>query len=159
MIQNPKLHSKGRFLHYGQWVGERPPSAQQRVRLAIVEALGKQPADFAAFLRLMEESGFAVKHGRGGVISFLAPGQDKPTRLRSSTLGLGFDPEDIRAVIAGGARSRSCQGGPPRPGASISSSTFKTVWPRAKARPMNGGRRSTTSNRWPPRSCISGSMG
>ena len=101
VIQNPKLHSKGRFLHYGQWIGERPPSAQQRVRLAIVEALGKQPADFAAFLRLMEESGFAVKHGRGGVISFLAPGQDKPTRLRASTLGDGFDPEDIRAVIAG----------------------------------------------------------
>lgn len=42
VIQNPKLHSKGRFLHYGQWIGER-----------------------------------------------------------SSTLGLGFDPEDIRAVIAG----------------------------------------------------------
>lgn len=101
VIQNPKLRSKGRFLHYGQWIGERPLSAQQRVRLAIVEALGKQPADFAAFLRLMEESGFAVKRGRGGVISFLAPGQDKPTRLRSSTLGPGFDPEDIRAVIAG----------------------------------------------------------
>ena len=101
VIQNPKLHSKGRFLHYGQWIGERPPSAQQRVRLAIVEALGKQPADFAAFLRLMEESGFAVKHGRGGVISFLAPGQEKPTRLRASTLGVGFDPEDIKAVIAG----------------------------------------------------------
>ena len=101
VIQNPKLHSKGRFLHYGQWIGERPPSAQQRVRLAIVEALGKQPADFAAFLRLMEESGFQVKHGRGGAISFLAPGQDKYTRLRASTLGDGFDPEGIRAVIAG----------------------------------------------------------
>ena len=101
VIQNPKLHSKGRFLHYGQWIGERPPSAKQRVRLAIVEALGKKPADFTAFLRLMEESGFAVKRGRGGVISFLAPGQEKPTRLRSSTLGPGFDPEDIRAVIAG----------------------------------------------------------
>ena len=49
----------------------------------------------------MEESGFLVKHGRGGVISFLAPGQDKPTRLRASTLGDGFDPEDIRSVIAG----------------------------------------------------------
>ena len=49
----------------------------------------------------MEETGFLVKHGRGGVISFLAPGQDKPTRLRASTLGDGFDPEDIRAVIAG----------------------------------------------------------
>ena len=59
------------------------------------------PADFAAFLRLMEEAGFAVKHGRGGVLSFLAPGQDKYTRLRASTLGDGFDPEGIRAVIAG----------------------------------------------------------
>ena len=58
---------------------------QQRVRLAVIAALEKKPADFAAFLRLMEESGFAVKHGRGGVISFLAPGQDKPTRLRAST--------------------------------------------------------------------------
>ena len=101
VIQHPKLHSKGRFLHYGQWIGERPPSAQQRVRQAIVAALEQKPADFAAFLRLMEESGFAVKHGRGGVISFLAPGQDKPTRLRSSTLGDGFDPGDIRAVITG----------------------------------------------------------
>ena len=101
VIQHPKLHSKGRFLHYGQWIGERPPSAQQRVRLAIVAALKQKPADFAAFLRLMEESGFLVKYGRGGVISLLAPGQDKPPRLRASTLGDGFDPEDIRAVIAG----------------------------------------------------------
>ena len=101
VIQNPKQHSKGRFLHYGQWIGEKPPTAQQRVRLAIVEALGQRPADFPAFLRLMEESGFQVKHGRGGAISFLAPGQDKYTRLRASTLGPGFDPDDIRAVIAG----------------------------------------------------------
>ena len=39
--------------------------------------------------------------GRGGALSFLTPGQDKYTRLRASTLGDGFDPEDIRAVIAG----------------------------------------------------------
>ena len=101
VIQNPKQHSKSRFLHYGQWIGEKPPTAQQRVRMAIVEALGKKPADFPAFLRLMEESGFQVKHGRGGAISFLAPGQDKYTRLRASTLGPGFDPDDIRAAIAG----------------------------------------------------------
>ncbi len=30
---------KGRFLRYGQWVGEKPPSAQQRVRMAIIAAL------------------------------------------------------------------------------------------------------------------------
>ena len=101
VIQNPCQHSKGRFLHYGQWIGEKPPSAKQRVRLAVLAALEKKPTDFADFLRLMEESGFSVKQGRGGVISFLAPGQEKPTRLRASTLGAGFDPEDIKAVIAG----------------------------------------------------------
>ena len=101
VIVNPKLHSKGRFLHYGQWIGERPPSAQQRLRVAIGEALAKKPADFEAFLRLMDEAGYAVKYGRGGVISFLVPGQDRPTRLRASTLGEGYDPADIRAVIAG----------------------------------------------------------
>lgn len=101
VIQNPKLHSKGRFLHYGQWIGERPPSYKQRLRLAIVAALQKKPADFSAFLSLMEAFGYAVVHGRGGVISFRADGQDRATRLRASTLGDGFDPEDIRAVIAG----------------------------------------------------------
>ena len=101
-IQNPKQHSQGRFLHYGQWIAmDRPPSFQARLRSAIVEALGKKPADFAAFLSLLEEAGYTVKHGRGGAISFLAPGQDKATRLRASTLGEGFGPEDIRAVIAG----------------------------------------------------------
>ena len=49
----------------------------------------------------MEEAGYAVRRGRGGAISFLVPGQEKPTRLRASTLGDGYDPEDIRAVIAG----------------------------------------------------------
>ena len=81
--------------------GKSHPTAQQRVRLAIVEALVKKPADFPAFLRLMDEAGFRVKHGRGSVISFLAPGQDKYTRLRASVLGPGFDPDEIRAVIAG----------------------------------------------------------
>ncbi len=102
VILNPKLHSKGRFLHYGAWLGaERPLSYQERLRLAINAALAKKPADFDAFLRLMEESGYTVKHGRGGVISFLAPGQDRATRLRASVLGEGYDPEDIQTVIAG----------------------------------------------------------
>lgn len=102
VILNPKLHSKGHFLHYGAWLGaERQPSYKERLRLAINDALAKGPADFADFLRLMEEAGYAVKHGRGGVISFLVPGQERATRLRASTLGDGYDPEDIRAVIAG----------------------------------------------------------
>ena len=102
VITNPKLHSKGRFLHYGAWLGtERQPPYKEQLRLAINEALAKRPADFDAFLRLMEASGYTVKHGHGGVISFLVPGQERATRLRASTLGDGYDPEDIKAVIAG----------------------------------------------------------
>ena len=102
VITNPKLHSKGRFLHYGAWLGaERQPSYKERLRAAICDALAKGPDSFDAFLRLMEESGYAVKRGRGSAISFLVPGQQRATRLRTSTLGEGFDPGDIRDVIAG----------------------------------------------------------
>ena len=102
VIVKPKLHSKGRFLHYGAWAGtDRQLSYKERLRHAIRDALAKGPADFNAFLRLMEEVGFTVKPGRGGAISFLVPGQQRATRLRSSTLGEGYNPEDIRAVIAG----------------------------------------------------------
>ena len=87
---------------YGAWLGaERQPSYKEQLRLAINETLAKRPADFDAFLRLMEASGFMVKRGRGGTISFLVPGQERATRLRASTLGDGYDPEDIKAVIAG----------------------------------------------------------
>ena len=82
VITNPKLHSKGRFLHYGAWLGaERQPSYKEQLRLAINEALAKSPADFDAFLRLMEASGYTVKHGRGGVISFLVPAPAAPRRV------------------------------------------------------------------------------
>ena len=102
VITSPKLHSKGRFLHYGAWLGtERQPSYKEQLRAGICDALAKGPDSFDAFLRLMEESGYAVKRGRGGAISFLVPGQQRATRLRSSTLGEGFDPGEIRDVIAG----------------------------------------------------------
>ena len=102
VIVNPKLHSKGRYLHYGQWLGENQKLSQkEQIRLAIDAALTERPKDFADFLRRMETAGIQVKHGRGGVISFLVPGYEKPTRLRASTLGEGYDPADIRAVIAG----------------------------------------------------------
>ena len=100
VITNPKLHSKGRFLHYGAWLGrERQPSYKERLRASICDALAKGPDSFDAFLRLMEESGYAVKRGRGGAISFLVPGQQRATRLRSSTLGEGFDPDVYKRQV------------------------------------------------------------
>lgn len=102
VIKNPKLHSKGGFRHYGQWLGgARPPSYKEQLRGIIDGALAERPANFAEFLRRMEAAGVQVKRGRGGVISFRLPGQDRATRFRASTLGDGYGPEDVEAVIDG----------------------------------------------------------
>ena len=62
-----------------------------------------RPAQQRAHFRLCSPVQFKVglKHGRGSAISFLVPGQERATRLRASTLGDGYDPEDIKAVIVG----------------------------------------------------------
>ena len=61
-IKNPKLKSKGRFLHYGAWLGgDKPPTFQERLRRQIDAALAERPADFADFLRRMEAAGFEAK--------------------------------------------------------------------------------------------------
>ena len=108
VITNPKLHSKGRYLHYGQWLRDNQKLSQkEQIRLAIDAALTEHPEDFADFLRRMETAGIQVKHGRGGVISFLVPGQQRAARFRASTLGDGYGPEDVQAVIDGKAPTRT----------------------------------------------------
>ena len=105
-IKNPKLKSKGRFLHYGAWLGgDKPPTFQERLRRQIDAALAERPADFADFLRRMEAAGFEAKTVRGGALSFRAPafGQERFTRLRADTLGPEYTPEAIRAAIGGRA--------------------------------------------------------
>ena len=108
VIANPKLHSKGRYLHYGQWLGENQKLSQkEQIRFAIDTALTERPEDFADFLRRMETAGIQVRRGRGGVISFLVPGQQRAARFRASTLGDGYGPEDVQAVIDGKAPTRT----------------------------------------------------
>ncbi len=53
------------------------------------------------FLQTMAAAGYEIKQGRGGTISFRAEGQERFTRLRTSTLGKGYGQEDIQAAIEG----------------------------------------------------------
>ncbi len=117
VVEHPKLHSKGKYQHYGQWLGgERPLSYKAQIRRAIDTALTERPADLADFLRRVEAAGAQVVHGRGGAISFRVPGQDRATRLRASTLGDGYGLKDVQAVIDGKAPTRkSTQQERPRP--------------------------------------------
>lgn len=102
IVENPKPRSKGKFRNYVEWqAGQKKPlTYQDRLRAAIDTALAKKPADFPAFLYLMEQTGYEVKQQRG-VISFRAPGQERFTRLRSDTLGEGYSETDIRAALSG----------------------------------------------------------
>ena len=102
IVENPKPRSKGKFRNYGEWqAGQKKPlTYQDKLRAAIDTALAKKPADFPAFLSLMEQAGYEVKQQRG-VISFRAPGQERFTRLRSDTLGEGYSETDIRAALSG----------------------------------------------------------
>lgn len=105
IVENPKPRSKGKFRNYGEWqAGQKKPlTYQDRLRTAIDTALAKKPADFPAFLSLMEQAGYEVKQRRGA-ISFRAPGQERFTRLRSDTLGEGYSETDIRAALSGSRR-------------------------------------------------------
>jgi len=101
-IANPKLKSKGKYKHYGEWQGNnKPPNFQERLKAQIDICLAEKPPDMDTFLQAMAATGYEVKHGRGGVISFRTKGQERFTRLRSSTLGKGYGQEDIEAVIGG----------------------------------------------------------
>lgn len=102
-IANPKLHSKGKYRHYGEWRGNKPPTFAERIKAQIDICLAEKPPNMEAFLKAMTVAGCEVKHGRGGVISFRTKGQERFTRLRSSTLGSGYSQEDIQAVIDGRA--------------------------------------------------------
>ena len=116
VIQNPKLHSQGQYLHYGQWLGgDRRPSQKEQLRAIIDAILTERPADLPSFLAALEASGVQVIHGRGGVLSFQLPGFARPARWRSSTLGDGYGPEAVQAVIDGTAPVRTPATGSTRP--------------------------------------------
>jgi hypothetical protein len=103
-ITHPKLKSKGKYKHYGQWQGgNKPPTFQERLTVQIDICLAEKPPSMEAFLQAMTAAGYAVKRGRGGVISFRSEGQARFTRLRSSTLGDGYGQEDIEDIIEGRA--------------------------------------------------------
>ena len=104
VIVNPKQRSQSKFKHYGQWLGDgKKPTFQERLKIAIDSVLQEQPKDFDSFLSELSKLGYEHKWGRGGVLSFRSPehGQERFTRLRSSTLGDGYDIDTIRSIIEG----------------------------------------------------------
>lgn len=95
IIENPKP-AKG---SYATWLGEKPLTFSDKLRVAIDEVLDAKPKSFDEFLQLMQGKGFGFKTGKH--IAFKGAGQKKFIRLRS--LGESYSEDYIKAVIDGKA--------------------------------------------------------
>ena len=93
-MENPKRHGKS----YNKWLGDKKkPSHRERICAAIDDALAQNPDSFEALLELLRQAGYEVK---GKKVPSLLGGEQKKS-IRMDTLGDGYTPTDLRAVIAG----------------------------------------------------------
>ena len=94
IVENPKRHGKS----YNKWLGDKKkPSHRERICAAIDDALAQKPESFDALLELLRQAGYEIKGKK--VPSLLGGEQQKSIRM--DTLGAGYTPEDLRAVISG----------------------------------------------------------
>ena len=94
IVENPKRHGKS----YNKWLGDKKkPSHRERICAAIDDALAQKPESFEALLELLRQAGYEIK---GKKVPSLLGGEQKKS-IRMDTLGAGYTPEDLRAVIAG----------------------------------------------------------
>ena len=94
IVENPKRHGKS----YNKWLGDKKkPSHRERICAAIDDALAQKPDSFEALLELLRQAGYEVK---GKKVPSLLGGEQKKS-IRMDTLGDGYTPADLRAVIAG----------------------------------------------------------
>ena len=94
IVENPKQHGRS----YNKWLGDKKkPSHREQICAAIDDALAQKPDSFEALLELLRLVGFEVK---GKKIPSLL-GSEQKKSIRMDTLGDGYTPEDLRAVIAG----------------------------------------------------------
>jgi len=94
IVENPQRHGKS----YNKWLGDQAkPSNRELLRVAIDTALAQKPADFDAFLKLLQESGYEVKLGKVPSLR----GKDQKRFIRLDSLGSGYGEAELRAVLAG----------------------------------------------------------
>lgn len=94
IVENPK----GRGESYDKWLGsQKQLSHRERIRYAIDDALTQNPQSFEKLLELLQNAGYQVTDGK--VPSLLGEGQKRAIRM--DTLGAGYTPDDLRAILAG----------------------------------------------------------
>lgn len=94
IVSDPKRHGKS----YNKWLGDKKkPSHRETICHSIDDALSQKPESFDALLMLLREAGYEIK---GKKVPSLRGGEQK-SFIRMDTLGEGYSPDVLRAVIAG----------------------------------------------------------
>ena len=96
IVENPKGQGKS----YDKWLGGKPPSHRERLRMAIDTVRAQKPADLDGLLELLKQAGIEVSP-RGKSIRLKAPGQKRFVRLDGDSLGAEYDISALLAVLAG----------------------------------------------------------
>jgi len=92
VIENPKPSKEG----YDDWLGENKTPTYKEVLKQKIDDVLPSCSTFEDFLSALKSAGYTVKENRKH-ISFLAPGQKKPTRMKS--LGEDYSEAAIRARL------------------------------------------------------------
>ena len=115
-MENPKAKGKS----YDKWLGDqKKPSHRERICFAIDDALAKNPDSFDALLELLHQAGYEIKQGKVPSLR----GSEQRNYIRMDTLGNGYSPDELRAIIAGTRthtpRKRSVLDTPAKPSGSL----------------------------------------
>ena len=94
IVENPQRHGQS----YNKWLGDQAglPHREQ-IRLAIDDALARKPQSFEELLDFLKQAGYEIK----GTANPSLKGGTQKRFLRMDTLGEGYAPADLRAVLAG----------------------------------------------------------
>ena len=116
IVENPKAKGKS----YDKWLGDqKKPSHRERICFAIDDALAKNPENFDALLELLHQAGYEIKQGKVPSLR----GSEQRNYIRMDTLGAGYSPDELRAIIAGTRthtpRKRSVLYKPAKPSGSL----------------------------------------
>lgn len=83
---------------YDRWLGSKAaPTIRDRLRMDIDDLLAKKPDGFEALMRLLEEAGWEIKHGKQ--ISLRASNTKR--FIRMDTLGEEYSEQALRDVLSG----------------------------------------------------------
>jgi len=95
IVENPKRHGKS----YNKWLGDQAGlSHRERLCYVIDEALKQKPESFDELLDLLRQAGYEIK---GNPANPSLRGGEQKRFVRMDTLGPGYTPAELKAVIAG----------------------------------------------------------